>query len=60
MTPHFDANPSSFAVASAIGRVIPNDVTPIDVVENPRIERIGLIRLLQKIRPSARVFSEAR
>ena len=32
MLPHLDANLSSPAVSGAVGRVIPNDVTPIDVI----------------------------
>src|SRR6266542_3543757 len=43
MTTHLYAYSSSLAVPSAIRRVITNDVTPIDVIQDTRIDLVGLI-----------------
>src|SRR5205807_8488687 len=56
---HFQVHLSSLAVSGAIGRVIPNDVTHIDVIQDTCIDLVGLFRLLQEICPAAGVISNA-
>src|SRR6266568_17191 len=60
MSTNLDAHLAALAIPRPIGWIVPNDVAPVDVVENARIKFVGLFWLFQIVGPSAGAFGQTR
>ena len=59
MVTHFNFHLPAFAVARPISGIVANDVAPIDIGQDARVDLISLARALQKLCPCAGVLRDA-